>query len=206
MAKEPSKTGAKRGRPPKIRPQEEELPLGPASQEEDAARKAHHRPISSAEETPENSLEEVMPVPAATPQEVILKEMNIKPGELPEDIDEEELPPVSSQEMANALDTSILQAKGIHELNEMARELGIENFGTLKKHELIFQILQRNARRSGVIISDGVLEVLPDGFGFLRSQTFNYLPCPEDIYVSPSQIRRFNLQTGNLVTHPLSQR
>jgi hypothetical protein len=127
----------------------------PASQEEDAARKAPPRPISSAEETPENSLEEVMPVPAATPQEVILKEMNIKPGELPEDIDEEELPPVSSQEMANALDTSILQAKGIHELNEMARELGIENFGTLKKHELIFQILQRNARRSGVIISDG---------------------------------------------------
>jgi len=199
MAKEPSKTGAKRGRPPKNRPQEEELPLESASQEEAVVRKAHNRSTSPAEETPENSLEEVMPIPAATPQEVILKEMNIKPGELPEDIDEEELPPVSSQEMANALDTSILQAKGIHELNEMARELGIENFGTLKKHELIFQILQRNARRSGVIISDGVLEVLPDGFGFLRSQTFNYLPCPEDIYVSPSQIRRFNLQTGNLV-------
>ena len=123
------------------------------SQEEAAARKAHYRPTSPAEETPENSLEEVMPVSAATPQEVILKEMNIKPGELPEDVDEEELPPVSSQEMANALDTSILQSKGIHELNEMARELGIENFGTLKKHELIFQILQRNARHHGNKIS-----------------------------------------------------
>ena len=201
MAKEPSKAGTKRGRPPKNRPQEEESPLESSFQEEAVAGKAHsrYRTTSSTEETPEDSLEEVMPVSAATPQEVILKEMNIKPGELPEDVDEEELPPISSQEKANALDTSILQSKGIHELNEMARELGIENFGTLKKHELIFQILQRNARRSGVIISDGVLEVLPDGFGFLRSQTFNYLPCPEDIYVSPSQIRRFNLQTGNLV-------
>ena len=81
----------------------------------------------------------------------------------------------------------LLQDKGMHELNEMARGLGIENFGTLKKHELIFQILQRNARKSDIALAEGVLEVLPDGFGFLRSQTFNYLPCPEDIYVSPSQ-------------------
>ena len=70
----------------------------------------------------------------------------------------------------------------MHELNEMARGLGIENFGTLKKHELIFQILQRNARKSDIALAEGVLEVLPDGFGFLRSQTFNYLPCPEDFY------------------------
>ena len=84
------------------------------------------------------------------------------------------------------------------ELNHRAREMGIENFGTMRKHELIFQILQKNAERAGVLFSEGVLEILPEGFGFLRSRSFNYLPCPEDIYVSPSQIRRFDLQTGNL--------
>ena len=85
------------------------------------------------------------------------------------------------------------------ELNQRAREMGIENFGTMRKHELIFQILQKNAQRAGVLFSEGVLEILPEGFGFLRSRSFNYLPCPEDIYVSPSQIRRFDLQTGNLI-------
>jgi transcription termination factor Rho len=81
----------------------------------------------------------------------------------------------------------------------MAKELGVENFGTMRKHEVIFHILEKNAQRAGVLFSEGVIEVLPEGFGFLRSQSFNYLPCPEDIYVSPSQIRRFDLQTGNLV-------
>ena len=75
----------------------------------------------------------------------------------------------------------------------------MENFGTMRKHEVIFHILQKNAERAGVLFSEGVLEVLPEGFGFLRSQSFNYLPCPEDIYISPSQIRRFDLQTGNLI-------
>ena len=93
-----------------------------------------------------------------------------------------------------------LQAMSMTDLNQMARELGVENFGTMRKHEVIFHILQKNAERAGIMFSEGVLEVLPEGFGFLRSQSFNYLPCPEDIYVSPSQIRRFDLQTGNLVT------
>ncbi|MCS7089802.1 MAG: transcription termination factor Rho [Limisphaera sp.] len=92
-----------------------------------------------------------------------------------------------------------LQAMSMNELNQMARELGVENYGTMRKHEIIFQILQKNAERAGVMFSEGVLEILPEGFGFLRSQSFNYLPCPEDVYVSPSQIRRFNLQTGNRV-------
>ena len=92
-----------------------------------------------------------------------------------------------------------LQAMSMTDLNHMARELGVENFGTMRKHEVIFHILQKNAERAGVLFSEGVLEVLPEGFGFLRSQSFNYLPCPEDIYVSPSQIRRFDLQTGNLI-------
>lgn len=93
-----------------------------------------------------------------------------------------------------------LQAMSMTELNEIAKEFHIENFGTLSKHDLIFEILQKNSERSGVLYSEGVLEILDEGFGFLRSKEFNYLPGPEDVYVSPSQIRRFNLQTGNLVT------
>src|SRR6266481_60768 len=100
---------------------------------------------------------------------------------------------------ATSLNIAKLQAMSMNELNQMARELNVENFGTMRKHEVIFHILQKNAERAGVLFSEGVLEVLPEGFGFLRSQSFNYLPCPEDIYVSPSQIRRFDLQTGNLI-------
>jgi transcription termination factor Rho len=100
---------------------------------------------------------------------------------------------------ATSLNIAKLQAMSMTDLNQMARELNVENFGTMRKHEVIFHILQKNAERAGVLFSEGVLEVLPEGFGFLRSQSFNYLPCPEDIYVSPSQIRRFDLQTGNLI-------
>jgi transcription termination factor Rho len=108
---------------------------------------------------------------------------------------------VTGAETAPTLKINIaaLQAMSMTDLNNMAKELGIENFGTMRKHEIIFHILQKNAERSGVLFSEGVLEVLGEGFGFLRSMSFNYLPCPEDIYVSPSQIRRFDLQTGNLV-------
>jgi transcription termination factor Rho len=101
--------------------------------------------------------------------------------------------------IATSLNIAKLQAMSMGDLNQMARDLGVENFGTMRKHEVIFHILQKNAERAGVLFSEGVLEVLPEGFGFLRSQSFNYLPCPEDIYVSPSQIRRFDLQTGNLI-------
>ena len=95
---------------------------------------------------------------------------------------------------------SDLQAQSISELNEKAREMGVENFGTMRKQEIIFAILKANSQRKGTLYAEGVLEVLPEGFGFLRSQAFNYLPCPEDVYVSPSQIRRFDLQTGDVIT------
>jgi len=94
---------------------------------------------------------------------------------------------------------STLQALSIADLNKMAREMGVENYGTLRKQEVIFAILKKNAESAGGLFAEGVLEVLSEGFGFLRSQAFNYLPCPEDVYVSPSQIRRFDLQTGDLV-------
>jgi len=103
------------------------------------------------------------------------------------------------QQPAATINIAKLQAMSMNELNQMAKDMAIENFGTMRKHEVIFHILQKNAERSGVLFSEGVLEVLSEGFGFLRSQSFNYLPCPEDIYVSPSQIRRFDLQTGNMI-------
>ena len=90
-----------------------------------------------------------------------------------------------------------LQPMPITPLSEVAKEFGIENYGTLKRQEIIFQIVQRNLQAGGTIYTRGILEVMPEGFGFLRSPAFNYLPCPEDIYVSPSQIRRFDLQTGD---------
>ena len=70
----------------------------------------------------------------------------------------------------------------------------------MRKQELIFQILKAQTEKSGFIFSEGVLEVLPDGFGFLRAPDYNYLPGPDDIYVSPSQIRKFDLQTGDTVS------
>lgn len=108
-----------------------------------------------------------------------------------------EKPPVGE---GKALDLSHLQTLTVPELNALADEFGLTELGALRKHELIFEILKANAKVNGTIFGKGILEILPDGFGFLRSPYYNYLPCPEDIYVSPSQIRRFALRTGDLVT------
>jgi len=117
----------------------------------------------------------------------------------PETPEEEEAAAAASTKPSFTVNIAKLQAMSMTDLNQMAKDMAIENFGTMRKHEVIFHILQKNAERSGILFSEGVLEVLPEGFGFLRSQSFNYLSCPEDIYVSPSQIRRFDLQTGNLI-------
>ncbi|MFM2248084.1 MAG: hypothetical protein RL071_4159 [Pseudomonadota bacterium] len=97
-----------------------------------------------------------------------------------------------------ALDLSELRARPITDLVADARELGVENAAALKKQELIFEIVRKRAGAAGARGS-GVLETLPDGFGFLRAPDCNYLPGPDDVYVSPSQIRRFNLRTGDLI-------
>ena len=93
-----------------------------------------------------------------------------------------------------------LKKKKINELTEIAKELNVEGASSMRKQDLIYAILQAQAEKDGVIYGEGVLEILPDGFGFLRSPDYNYLPGPDDIYVSPSQIRRFNLRTGDTVT------
>jgi transcription termination factor Rho len=93
-----------------------------------------------------------------------------------------------------------LKEKKISELTNMARDLSIEGASSMRKQELIFAMLQSELEKNGEIYGEGALEILPDGFGFLRSTDYNYLPGPDDIYVSPSQIRRFNLRTGDTVS------
>ncbi|MCK6620033.1 MAG: transcription termination factor Rho [Calditrichaceae bacterium] len=97
------------------------------------------------------------------------------------------------------LDLESLKTLKISELTQIAQELGIQGTSGLKKQELIFKILEEQTAQEGLIFSEGVLEVLPDGYGFLRSPKFNYLPGQDDIYVSPSQIKRFDLRTGDTV-------
>jgi transcription termination factor Rho len=88
----------------------------------------------------------------------------------------------------------------INELTKIARDLNVEGASGMRKQELIFAILQAQTEKNGLIFGEGVLEILPDGFGFLRAPDYNYLPGPDDIYISPSQIRRFNLRTGDTVS------
>jgi transcription termination factor Rho len=93
-----------------------------------------------------------------------------------------------------------LKEKKITELAAIAKELGVEGAAGMRKQDLIFAVLNATAEKNGAIFGEGVLEILPDGFGFLRAPDANYLPGPDDIYVSPSQIRRFNLRTGDTVS------
>jgi transcription termination factor Rho len=98
------------------------------------------------------------------------------------------------------LDLSELKEMNIQGLNALARDLGVEGAAGMKKHDLIFKILQSQTEKSGLLFAEGVLECLPDGYGFLRAPESNYLPGPDDIYVSPSQIRKFDLRTGDTVS------
>jgi transcription termination factor Rho len=98
------------------------------------------------------------------------------------------------------LNMAELKAKTIRELVSYGTELKVEGVGGLRKQDLIFRILEAQTDRAGLIFSEGVLEILPDGYGFLRSPDYNYLPGPDDIYVSPSQIKRFDLRKGDIVS------
>ncbi len=98
------------------------------------------------------------------------------------------------------LDLAELKDKSISELTQIAKEMGVEGASGMRKQEVIFKVLAAQTEKSGLIFSEGVLETLPDGFGFLRAPEYNYLPGPDDIYVSPSQIRKFDLRTGDTVS------
>jgi transcription termination factor Rho len=98
------------------------------------------------------------------------------------------------------LDIRVLKEKSVSELTGIAKALDVANATALRKQELIFEILRAQTEKSGLIFAEGVLETLPDGFGFLRAPEYNYLPGPDDIYVSPSQIRKFDLHTGDTIS------
>ena len=98
------------------------------------------------------------------------------------------------------MDISTLKSKKIVDLLKIAKDLKITGTGDLRKQELIYKILEAQTKKDGLTFSNGVLEVLNDGYGFLRSSDYNYLPSPDDIYVSPSQIKRFTLRTGDHVS------
>jgi transcription termination factor Rho len=102
--------------------------------------------------------------------------------------------------MSSTISLAELKDKNITDLAKIAKELNIPGASGMRKQELIFQILRAQTEKSGLIFSEGVLECLPDGFGFLRAPEYNYLPGPDDIYVSPSQIRKFDLRTGDTVS------
>lgn len=98
------------------------------------------------------------------------------------------------------LEIAKLKEMKISELNKVAKSLNLNGTSGMKKHDLIFKILQAQAEKEGYLFGEGVLEILQDGFGFLRSPNYNYLPCPDDIYISPSQIRKFDLRIGDTVS------
>ncbi len=105
-----------------------------------------------------------------------------------------------AEEVNELMDISELKDMSISKLTHIAKDLDIAGATGMRKQELIFKILQAQTEKSGLIFSEGVLETLPDGFGFLRAPDYNYLPGPDDIYVSPSQIRKFDLRTGDTIS------
>ena len=103
-------------------------------------------------------------------------------------------------EKIERIDLATLKDMSVGALTKIAKQLDVPGATGMRKQELIFEILKARAEKSGLIFSEGVLETLPDGFGFLRAPDYNYLPGPDDIYVSPSQIRKFDLHTGDTVS------
>jgi transcription termination factor Rho len=123
----------------------------------------------------------------------------LEPPVMPEDPVAEE-GAAAEPEAGDTLDIRSLHEMNMAQLTKIARDLEVENPAGMRKQDLIFKILQVQTERKGLIFSEGVLECLPDGFGFLRAPEYNYLPGPDDIYVSPSQIRKFDLRTGDTVS------
>ena len=121
---------------------------------------------------------------------------DIDPRDLPADVEEQPAPAAPAEPM---LDIRTLHNQTMPQLLKIAQELEVEGAPALRKQDLIFKILQAQTERMGLFFSEGVLEVLPDGFGFLRAPEYNYLAGPDDIYVSLSQIRKFGFRTGDMI-------
>ncbi len=162
-------------------------------------------PVQTQEEKPQAQAPQAQTPPAgAPPQAGARKGRNAAPaaGAPPQQQQKNGAPqpPPPTPPAASTLDLVALKDLSIQQLNNIAKDLGLAGVSGLRKQELIFKILQAQAEKSGLIFSEGVLECLPDGFGFLRAPEYNYLPGPDDVYVSPSQIRRFDLRTGDTIS------
>ncbi|HEX8688337.1 MAG TPA: Rho termination factor N-terminal domain-containing protein, partial [Pyrinomonadaceae bacterium] len=116
------------------------------------------------------------------------------------DVDEAAEEAVGFRGEGDTFNLATLKEMSISKLTQIAKDLDVPGATGMRKQELIFKVLAAQTEKSGLIFSEGVLETLPDGFGFLRAPEYNYLPGPDDIYVSPSQIKRFDLRTGDSVT------
>jgi transcription termination factor Rho len=174
----------------------------PAEKPEKAVRKTTRKPkaekaAAAVEEAPVVAVE---PEPEpAKPAEPIVDVANDAPEEAAAAAPHQQGRRDQTQ-AAETLDIRVLKEMKLPDLTKIAKEHGIENATGMRKQDLIFSVLQAQTEKSGLIFSEGVLECLPDGFGFLRAPEYNYLPGPDDIYVSPSQIRRFDLHTGDTVS------
>ncbi len=142
-------------------------------------------------------------VRAQEPQEP--REVVVETREFAENGDEVRAIPAVPREAreggeASSMDLTVMKRKTITDLVKIAQDLGVQGATGLRKQELMFKILEAQTQQNGLIFAEGVLEILPEGYGFLRSPDYNYLPSPDDIYVSPSQIKRFDLRTGDTVS------
>src|SRR5205807_1879339 len=160
-------------------------------------RKDANAPVRRQEEVHPKKQEEVHLRKQGEAHEERAKRDNHMPAKNKEEVQEERVIEFKEGEV---LDIAKLKDMNIALLVQIAKDLGVVGASGMRKQELIFKILQAQTEKSGLIFSEGVLECLPDGFGFLRAPDYNYLPGPDDIYVSPSQIRRFDLRTGDTVS------
>ncbi|HVX84255.1 MAG TPA: transcription termination factor Rho [Phycisphaerae bacterium] len=152
---------------------------------------------------PNNQIVGQPPAPAGGAGEMMIGKAINAAGMTDDDVDEaydQETHQKYEQVKRSELHLVDLQRMSVQELHEICKKEGIEDYIGLKKQDLIFKILKKRIQDNGLMVGEGVLEILPDGFGFLRSPEYNYLPCPDDIYVSPSQIRRFGLKSGCIIT------
>ena len=129
-----------------------------------------------------------------------MADRNIRSRDRDKDRDDDDLEDYEAYDGDTLLDIADLKEMNISKLTQIAKDLEVPGATGMRKQELIFKILQAQTEKSGLIFSEGVLETLPDGFGFLRAPEYNYLPGPDDIYVSPSQIRKFDLRTGDTIS------
>jgi transcription termination factor Rho len=167
----------------------------PSNHKRHAPARAAHAPAAAEAAAPTASVTPESQPKAAAPQPLSASPSAPSPAQ-----PHQPPPPPGQRRPGEGLNITDLKDMSIQKLTQIAKDLTVGGATGMRKQELIFQILKAQTEQSGFIFSEGVLEVLPDGFGFLRAPDYNYLPGPDDIYVSPSQIRKFDLQTGDTVS------